>query len=90
LQTYLDQELQALPDQYRAAIVLCDLEGKSINEAARQLGCPPGTIGTRLARGRKDRARQFDRGRTPQAARLTAVGPVIPARARYNGRADGN
>src|SRR6266545_4916112 len=43
----LDQELKALPDKYRAAIVLCDLEGKSLKEAARQLGCPLGTVGTR-------------------------------------------
>jgi uncharacterized protein (TIGR03067 family) len=52
LQAILDQELKVLPDIYRAAIVLCDLEGKSIKEAARQLGCPQGTVGTRLARGR--------------------------------------
>lgn len=52
LQALLDQELKVLPDIYRAAIVLCDLEGKSIKEAAQQLGCPQGTVGTRLARGR--------------------------------------
>jgi RNA polymerase sigma factor (sigma-70 family) len=52
LQALLDQELKALPDVYRAAIVLCDLEGKSIKEAARQLGCPLGTVGARLTRGR--------------------------------------
>src|SRR5262249_30222743 len=39
----LDQELNVLPAIYRAAIVLCDLEGKSIQEAAQHLGCPPGT-----------------------------------------------
>src|SRR5262245_17747166 len=53
LEALLDQELNALPDIYRSAIVLCDLEGKSIQEAARQLGCPGGTIGVRLARGRR-------------------------------------
>src|SRR6266480_2697079 len=42
----LDEGLRALPDKYRVAIVLCDLEGMSIKEAARQLGCPPGTIST--------------------------------------------
>src|SRR5262249_38711247 len=46
IQALLDQELKTLPDVYRAAIVLCDLEGKSIREAARQLGRPPGTVGT--------------------------------------------
>ncbi len=59
LHVLLDQELQALPDKYRAPIVLCDLEGKSIKEAARHLGCPPGTIGTRLARGRSMLARRL-------------------------------
>jgi len=57
----LDQELKVLPDKYRAAIVLCDLEGKSIKDAARQLGCPAGTIGTRLARGRSLLARRLAR-----------------------------
>ncbi len=61
LQPLLDQELQALPATYRVAIVLCDLEGKTIKEAAQQLGCPPGTVGTRLARGRKLLARRLSR-----------------------------
>lgn len=57
----LDQELKALPDKYRAAIVLCDLSGASIKEAAQQLGCPPATVGTRLARGRRLLARRVSR-----------------------------
>src|SRR5262245_5943421 len=52
LQALLDQELPALPDVYRAIIVLCDLEGKTVKEAARQFGWPQGTAATRLARGR--------------------------------------
>jgi len=59
LHELLDQELKVLPDKYRAAIVLCDLEGKSIKAAARQLGCPPGTAGTWLARGRSLLARRL-------------------------------
>ena len=52
LQELLDQELQALPDKYRAAIVLCDLEGKTILAASKELGCPRGTLNARLVRGR--------------------------------------
>lgn len=53
LQPLLDQALSALPDKYRVAIVLCDLEGKTRKEAARQLGIPDGTLAAQLARGRK-------------------------------------
>ena len=51
LQPLLDAELQRLPEIYRAAIVLCDLEGKTHKQAARQLNCPQGTLSARLARG---------------------------------------
>jgi len=53
MQVVLDQELGRLPDKYRIPIVLCDLENKSIREAARLLGWPQGTLAGRLARGRK-------------------------------------
>ena len=52
LQSVLDQELSRLPHMYRVAIVLCDLEGKTRKEAAKQLGCPEGTLAARLTRGR--------------------------------------
>jgi RNA polymerase sigma factor (sigma-70 family) len=57
----LDQELARLPDKYRVAIVLCDLEGKTRKDAARQLGCPEGTLAARLARGRVQLAKRLAR-----------------------------
>jgi RNA polymerase sigma factor (sigma-70 family) len=49
----LDGALDALPEKYRAALVLCYLEGQTQEQAARRLGCPLATVRTRLARGRK-------------------------------------
>jgi RNA polymerase sigma factor (sigma-70 family) len=49
----LDEELNRLPRHYRAALVACELEGKSRAQAARELGLREGTLSTHLARGRK-------------------------------------
>jgi len=57
----LDQELSRLPDKYRVAIVLCDLEGKTRKQAARQLGVPEGTLAARVARGRVMLAKRLAR-----------------------------
>jgi RNA polymerase sigma factor (sigma-70 family) len=53
LRTALDQELQRLPEKYRAPLVLCYLEGLTNHEAARQLGWLPGAVEWRVKRGRQ-------------------------------------
>lgn len=68
LQPVLDEELNRLPDKYRTAIVLCELEGQSRKDVAVQLGIPEGTLSSRLATARK-----------MLAARLARRGVVLPA-----------
>ncbi len=49
----VDEEIDRLPERYRRAIVLCDLEGCTQPEAAGQLGWTEGSVRGRLARGRE-------------------------------------
>ena len=51
--------IAALPFHYREAVVLCDLDSKSYEEAAAIAGCAVGTIRSRLHRGRELLARRF-------------------------------
>jgi len=50
--TALHAALRELPILYRDAVVLCDLEEISYEEAARTMGCPVGTVRSRLHRAR--------------------------------------
>jgi RNA polymerase sigma factor (sigma-70 family) len=52
LRQRLDAELDQVPEKYRAAFILCQLEGKSCAEAAKCLGCPRGTVQSRVGRAR--------------------------------------
>ena len=53
LQNVLDEELGRLAGKYRAPLILCCLEGKSRDEAARFLGLPLSTLISRLEKGRE-------------------------------------
>jgi RNA polymerase sigma factor (sigma-70 family) len=73
----LDEEIGRLPERYRAVVVLCDLGGLTHEEAARQLGCAVGTVGSRLARGRERlRDRLTHRGLVPSAGLVGVVTSV--------------
>jgi RNA polymerase sigma factor (sigma-70 family) len=74
LRPLLDGALSRLPDRYRVVIVLCDLEGKTRREAARQLGVPEGTVAGRLARARVMLAKRLARhGLAPSGGMLAAA-----------------
>lgn len=73
-QTLLDEELAALPERYRAPILLCCLEAATQEEAARQLGCSSATLKRRLAKGRELlRIRLARRGLTLSAALMPGL-----------------
>ena len=64
----LDEELGRLPNHYRAVLLLCDVEGRTRADAARHLGCPEGSVSSRLSRAR-----------AMLAMRLTKRGVTLPA-----------
>ena len=68
LRSALDEELQRLPEKYRAPLVLCYLEARTQDEAARRLGWSKCTFGRRM-----NQARQL------LAQRLTRRGLTLPA-----------
>jgi RNA polymerase sigma factor (sigma-70 family) len=61
LRRLLDQELSRLPEKYRVPVILCELEGRSRRDVARQLRLPEGTLSSRLATARKTLARRLSR-----------------------------
>ena len=70
----LHEELGRLPQRYREVVVLCLLEGLSPDQAARRLGCPVGTVHSRLARGRERlRDRLTQRGLAPVVGMIGAA-----------------
>lgn len=66
LKSVLDEEVDCLPERYRMPVVLCYLSGRTTEEAARQLGCPRGTVLSRL-RTARERLRPADSARLRRA-----------------------
>jgi RNA polymerase sigma factor (sigma-70 family) len=74
LKAVLDEEVDRLPERYRMPVVLCYLSGRTTEEAARQLGCPRGTVLSRLRTARERlRIRLTRRGYGVPAATVAAV-----------------
>jgi RNA polymerase sigma factor (sigma-70 family) len=67
----LHEEVERLSERYRIPVILCDLGGCSHEQVARHLGCPIGTVKSRLARGRERlRGRLIRRGLAPATGAL--------------------
>jgi RNA polymerase sigma factor (sigma-70 family) len=78
LRRVLDEEINQLPGKYRQAFVLCHLQGKTNPQAAQELGCPVGTILSRLAR-----ARELLRRRLGRRGVTLATGLLVTALAEH-------
>ncbi len=72
-QTVLDEELHKLPAKYREPLLLCYLEAKTRDEAARQLNWPLGTLKSRVERGRELLRVGLERRGLTLSAMLTAA-----------------
>ncbi len=81
----ISTELDRLPLKYRCAVDLCDLQGMTHEQAARELAWPLATVKSRLTRGRlRLRGRLTRRGIAPLGAGVTTVlcaeaGATVPA-----------
>jgi len=81
LLSVLDEEVERLPARHRVVFVLCCLEGKTGEEVGKLLGCPPGTVSSRLTRARERiRERLTRRGFVPAVvlAALAGESSAIP------------
>ena len=71
----LQKALATLPDEFRTAVLLCDVEGMSYAEIADTMGTSIGTVRSRIHRGRLMLRKQVDRSPAP-AARPAALHPT--------------
>jgi RNA polymerase sigma factor (sigma-70 family) len=82
LEPVLHEEIGLLPDKFRIPVILCYLDGKTNEEAALHIGCPAGTVFSRLARARKRlRDRLARRGLIVSSGLFSAVLADLPGNA---------
>ena len=79
LAAVLDAAVRGLPAKYREPVVLCYLQGLTNAQAAEQIGCPPGTVATRLARARARLRARLSRYAFQAPAALLAGAFAAPA-----------
>jgi RNA polymerase sigma factor (sigma-70 family) len=71
----VEEALASLPEKFRVAVVLCDIEGLSYDEIADVLGVKVGTVRSRIHRGRMQ-LRDALAHRAPSRDRTRFLGPV--------------
>jgi RNA polymerase sigma factor (sigma-70 family) len=76
----LDEEVGRLPEKYRLPVILCYLEGLTNEQAAERLGCPKGTVLSRLSRARERLRQRLARRGLDLSAALPAVAPAVPSK----------
>jgi RNA polymerase sigma factor (sigma-70 family) len=90
--SHLDDDVQAalkaLPPEYRAAVVLCDIEGFSYEEIAATLGVKLGTVRSRIHRGRAALRAALEHRRPGPAAARAAPAPANTAEAASEAASD--
>jgi hypothetical protein len=77
LRAVIDEELARLPEKLRIAVVLCDIEGRTREEAAAQLGVPVGTLSGRLTTAHRKLAGLLERRGVASA--VVALGALAPS-----------
>jgi RNA polymerase sigma-70 factor (ECF subfamily) len=75
----LRRAVQALPGLYREAVVLCDLQEMSYGDAAGVIGCPVGTVRSRLHRARVMLAARILASRRSPAEAVAGAAAAVPA-----------
>ncbi len=77
----VQRALQALPEEFRLAVMLCDIDEFSYREIADIMDCPVGTVMSRVSRGRRLLQGTL-RGHAEREGIVRAMADVIPLRKR--------